>query len=79
MNDTVEHIEAEEVADINGADILYKVLRKACGEFSVPAIGTALTAVLVDFAMHVNMDKQELMEIVSGTWDITLEETEVKH
>lgn len=64
--------------DIEGTDMLYRSVRRMCSGLTVPSIGTALTAVLVDFAMHIDMSKEELLEIVSGTWDSIMED-EVKH
>jgi hypothetical protein len=63
---------------IVGADVLYKTVRRMCEGLTVPSIGTALTAVLVDFAIHIDMSKEDLLQIVSDTWDVTMED-EVKH
>ena len=64
--------------NIVGADVLYKTVRRMCEGLAVPSIGTALTAVLVDFAIHIDMSKEDLLQIVSDTWDVTMED-EVKH
>lgn len=70
------------IDNIVGADVLYKAVRRMCEGLTVPSIGMALTAVLVDFALHINMSKEELLQRVSETWDVTMEdevEDEVKH
>lgn len=66
------------IDNIVGADVLYRTVRRMCEGLAVPSIGTALTAVLVDFALHIDMSKEELLRIVSDTWDVTMED-EVKH
>lgn len=60
-------------------ETLYRALRKNCDGHSGPAIGMALSAVLVDFAQYIGMPKEGLMEAISNTWDELETEDEVKH
>lgn len=69
----------EDTKERKAAEILYRALRKDCDGHSVPAIGTALSALAVDFAQYVGMSKEDFMEVISNTWDEIETEDEVKH
>jgi hypothetical protein len=69
----------EDTKERESAETLYKALRKDCDGHSLPAIGTALSAVIVDFAQYLGMSKEEFMGVISNTWDYVEAEDEVKH
>lgn len=70
---------SEDTKEKEATETLYRALRKNCDGHSVPAIGTALSTVLVDFAQYIGMPKEDLMKAISSTWDDVEAEDEVKH
>jgi hypothetical protein len=51
------------------ARVLYNAIRKHCADYDTVEIGTALSAILVDFAQWLGMPKEDLLEIISNIWD----------